>query len=216
MTKKLHISIPQPCHENWEAMTPVEKGKFCSTCQKKVFDFTKVSDKEIIEILNSENVTCGRFTTAQLNRNLYTNQQKSSFWLVVSVAILGFLGLGNKISYAQVKNDSVKVETKNNLRTKDTINSNLTRNIKGNVSDKLGTLVAAKILVEGTLNETLTDFDGNFEIKAKLGDVLVVSFPSHITVKQVIGTSNYYEIISNSTNEDKIILTQTGSILKKE
>lgn len=177
MTKKLHISIPQPCHENWEAMTPVEKGKFCSTCQKKVFDFTKVSDKEIIEILNSENVTCGRFTTAQLNRNLYTNQQKSSFWLVVSVAILGFLGLGNKISYAQVKNDSVKVETKNNLRTKDTINSNLTRNIKGNVSDKLGTLVAAKILVEGTLNETLTDFDGNFEIKAKLGDVLVVSFP---------------------------------------
>lgn len=90
MTKKLHISIPQPCHENWEAMTPVEKGKFCSTCQKKVFDFTKVSDKEIIEILNSENVTCGRFTTAQLNRNLYTNQQKSSFWLVVSVAILGF------------------------------------------------------------------------------------------------------------------------------
>lgn len=216
MTKKLHIYIPQPCHENLEAMTPVEKGKFCSTCQKKVFDFTKVSDKEIIEILNSENVTCGRFTTAQLNRNLYTNQQKSSFWLVVSVAILGFLGLGNKISYAQVKNDSVKVETKNNLRTKDTINSNLTRNIKGNVSDKLGTLVAAKILVEGTLNETLTDFDGNFEIKAKLGDVLVVSFPSHITVKQVIGTSNYYEIISNSTNEDKIILTQTGSILKKE
>lgn len=216
MTKKLHISIPQPCHENWEAMTPVEKGKFCSTCQKKVFDFTKVSDKEIIEILNSENVTCGRFTTAQLNRNLYTNQQKSSFWLVVSAAILGFLGLGNQFSHAQVKNDSVKVETKNNLRTKDTINSNLTRNIKGNVSDKLGTLVAAKILVEGTLNETLTDFDGNFEIKAKLGDVLVVSFPSHITVKQVIGTSNYYEIISNSTNEDKIILTQTGSILKKE
>jgi len=39
-TKRFTISIPEPCTENWNEMTPTERGKFCAHCQKDVIDFS--------------------------------------------------------------------------------------------------------------------------------------------------------------------------------
>ncbi|KMQ64716.1 hypothetical protein ACM46_10775 [Chryseobacterium angstadtii] len=67
----MKITIPKPCHENWEMMTPDEKGRFCSVCSKTVHDFTSASDQEIIEVFShSSEVICGNFNTSQLNRDL--------------------------------------------------------------------------------------------------------------------------------------------------
>ena len=63
------LSIPQPCHESWNEMTPVEKGRFCQSCQKTVTDFSTLSDSQLIELLKSKQATtCGRLTASQLNR----------------------------------------------------------------------------------------------------------------------------------------------------
>ena len=72
MSKKLQLQIPEPCHENWDKMTPVEKGKFCSSCQKQVIDFSRMSDREIALFFKkpSTGSVCGRFMTDQLNRDL--------------------------------------------------------------------------------------------------------------------------------------------------
>lgn len=43
----LLLSIPEPCHENWNEMLPLEKGAFCATCSKAVIDFTNLSDEEV-------------------------------------------------------------------------------------------------------------------------------------------------------------------------
>jgi hypothetical protein len=48
--------------------------------------------------------------------------------------------------------------------------------IRGVVSDEFGPIPGATIIVKGTTNGTQTDFDGNYEIKAKIGDTLVISF----------------------------------------
>jgi len=47
MAKQLQLQIPSPCHENWENMSQVEKGRFCASCEKKVIDFSYMSDREI-------------------------------------------------------------------------------------------------------------------------------------------------------------------------
>ncbi len=67
----MKLTIPNPCHENWNRMSPAEQGRFCAVCSKTVKDFTAVPDEEIVDAFsqNSENV-CGRFKTSQLNRDL--------------------------------------------------------------------------------------------------------------------------------------------------
>lgn len=67
----MKITIPNPCHENWNTMTPDEKGRFCSVCSKTVRDFRKSSDDEVIEVFTSASQEiCGNFNPSQLNRDL--------------------------------------------------------------------------------------------------------------------------------------------------
>ncbi len=47
MSKKLQLTIAEPCHENWENMSPVDKGKFCGSCQKQVVVFSDMSDRQV-------------------------------------------------------------------------------------------------------------------------------------------------------------------------
>ncbi|HMK26615.1 MAG TPA: carboxypeptidase-like regulatory domain-containing protein [Chitinophagaceae bacterium] len=72
MSKQLQLSIPTPCHENWDAMTPSEKGKFCGSCQKQVVDFSNMSDRQVAEFFKkpSTGSVCGRFMTDQLERDI--------------------------------------------------------------------------------------------------------------------------------------------------
>jgi len=32
MSKKFQLQIREPCHEDWDKMTPVDKGRFCDSC----------------------------------------------------------------------------------------------------------------------------------------------------------------------------------------
>lgn len=62
------IHIPEPCHEDWDKMTPNEKGAFCKVCSKTVVDFSQKSDTDIQKFLleNIDKKVCGRFKTTQL------------------------------------------------------------------------------------------------------------------------------------------------------
>ena len=147
MSRKVNISIPKPCHENWEAMTPEDKGRFCSVCTKTVFDFTKASDKEIIEQLNKDATTCGRLYNNQLNRNLIVSKQKSSYWLIATATIIGFLGLGNEVAYSQVKQDTIQTEPKEDLIL-GKVYIPQKRIITGVVCDELGPVAGANVVVK--------------------------------------------------------------------
>lgn len=57
----MKITIPKPCNENWDSMSPVEKGRFCSICSKKVHDFTTSTQSEIAAALKAEPGICGIF-----------------------------------------------------------------------------------------------------------------------------------------------------------
>lgn len=93
------IEIPEPCHENWNEMTPTERGAFCGKCQIDVVDFSNRSNHEVLEILkdNSGKHLCGRFKKTQLfelNQSYHdwNNQTSSVFrskFLLACVMVFG-------------------------------------------------------------------------------------------------------------------------------
>jgi len=62
------IYIPEPCHEDWDKMTPNEKGAYCKVCAKTVVDFSEKTDDDVQKFLldNAENRICGRFRLSQI------------------------------------------------------------------------------------------------------------------------------------------------------
>ncbi|PIF46380.1 TonB-dependent SusC/RagA subfamily outer membrane receptor [Chryseobacterium sp. 52] len=107
----MKITIPKPCHENWEIMTPEEKGKFCSVCSKTVRDFTGALDNEMIHFFsNSSENTCGRFSESQLNRDLQYSFINSLF---AKFAVGFMLTAGGFVSVQAQQNeihDTLKAE----------------------------------------------------------------------------------------------------------
>ena len=54
----------------------------------------------------------------------------------------------------------------------------------GTVVDAMGPVIGASVVVKGTTNGIITDFDGNFSLSnVKKGDVLVISFVGYQTVE---------------------------------
>jgi len=97
----LKFSIPKPCHENWDAMTPESQGRFCSLCAKTVVDFTGMKAPEISEYLlaNQSNKVCGRFEKTQLEPqplNIYIPRDvffgQTSFYKMFLLALLISMG----------------------------------------------------------------------------------------------------------------------------
>jgi hypothetical protein len=74
MAKQIQLTIPQPCHEGWETMSPSEKGRYCSSCQKQVIDFSTMSDRQLAEFFKKPIVktgsVCGHFAASQLDRSI--------------------------------------------------------------------------------------------------------------------------------------------------
>lgn len=70
MQKYYQLRIPEPCHEDWNKMTPSDKGRFCSSCSKTVVDFTVMNNFEIQEFLqlNAGQKLCGHVRKSQLDR----------------------------------------------------------------------------------------------------------------------------------------------------
>ncbi|MBJ96696.1 MAG: hypothetical protein CMC87_01800, partial [Flavobacteriaceae bacterium] len=72
---KFKLNIPKPCHEDWQQMSPTQKGKFCASCRKEVIDFTKLSSTEIARKTKNATQLCGRFTQSQLKQEYISPSQ---------------------------------------------------------------------------------------------------------------------------------------------
>ena len=68
------------------------------------------------------------------------------------------------------------------------------KTVTGVVSDNSGPLPGANIVVKGTTRSTQTDFDGKYSIKAKQGEVLLISFTGYIDSTIPVGAANSYNV----------------------
>lgn len=79
--KPFMITIPEPCYENWNTMTPVEKGRYCSSCATAVMDFSVMTDEQIQSYLSKAGVNvCGHFAVSQVNRSIETPATKGGLF----------------------------------------------------------------------------------------------------------------------------------------
>lgn len=114
MNKAITISIPEPCHENWQEMNATEKGKFCDSCAKEVFDFTDKNDDQIAAFVTKHPNACGRFKKNQTDRALKM-ERKSGLYLAPYAASLllplSLLGNSNPTSttYSPSKSEFVSL-----------------------------------------------------------------------------------------------------------
>lgn len=53
--------------------------------------------------------------------------------------------------------------------------------LKGTVTDDLGPVTGASVVVKGTTNGTITDVSGNFSLEVKKGDIVQISFIGYLT-----------------------------------
>lgn len=93
------ITIPKPCHENWDKMTPNENGRFCMSCSKTVIYFTTMLPEEIQQffIQNKNQKVCGRFKNSQLetitiqipNHILYSQTHYHKIFLLALFIAMG-------------------------------------------------------------------------------------------------------------------------------
>ena len=49
--RRTHLPIAEPCHEDWDRMDPVARGRFCGSCDKQVFDMTAMTEPEARRLL---------------------------------------------------------------------------------------------------------------------------------------------------------------------
>lgn len=92
------------CNQDWNSMTEQAEGKFCSACEKKVYDLTDKNAAYFIKIMqeNNNNV-CGRFSNDQLISNTESVPVQRSIWKKWSVAAMVFVGLGSLMTKANAQ-----------------------------------------------------------------------------------------------------------------
>lgn len=110
-----HLSIAKPCTENWNEMTPTQKGAFCQKCCKQVIDFTNKTPDEIrktlLERKNQE--VCGRIDESQLVRlnhdfeawriNQSWSMQRASFYAFLFVFGLSIVSCSHQEDEKQIE-----------------------------------------------------------------------------------------------------------------
>lgn len=84
--------------------------------------------------------------------------------------------------------------------------------ISGVVSDEYGPVGDITVLIKGTDVGTATDFDGNYTLKAKTGDVLVFSHISYETIESAVGESNVInmKLVESGNKLDIVVVTAQG------
>jgi TonB-linked SusC/RagA family outer membrane protein len=83
------------------------------------------------------------------------------------------------------------------------------KKVTGTVSDELGPVPGASVVIKGTTTGTTTDFDGKYEISAKKGDVLEISY---VGIKQTVtvGDGSVYNILIKTDTLEGVTLISEG------
>lgn len=203
MKSQLFLTIPTPCHENWDQMTPRVQGKFCQSCAKTVVDFTTMSDYEVLNFFNNnKGNTCGRFLPNQLDRGFEEKKiqkQKPLKWLIASLFSLLIITKGKTQNRLVGKVMAKPSKPKTEIR----------KTIKVGEIRKIDT-VEIKKTPKKKFQEILTG-EVSTAIHPLKGDTIMtteIALDAIIDKKVILNDIQYYK--PNKANEDDLLEVVVG------
>ena len=202
--QSLQLSIPEPCHENWQNMTPADQGRYCNACAKVVVDFSMMTDAEVLNyfsVLKDEKV-CGRALPGQLNRaiTLPREPKKRLFWYWNYIMLFFMFFSKSNSAKSQTKGEVVALPVKPAC-TK-TVGMMVAipqvkqdHLISGKISDKEGKPVPfATVIIKGTHLGVSANANGEFAIKSKPGDILTISATGFEPLAVTVGNNKLINV----------------------
>jgi len=91
------------------------------------------------------------------------------------------------------------------------------KTVSGTVTDDTGPLPGVSVIIEGTTTGTETDFEGQYSIVTKNGDVLHFSYVGYEDVKKTVGASNLIDVTMSGINVlDEVVVTALGISREKK
>ncbi len=174
MKKSFSITVPEPCHEDWNKMSPTEKGKFCDQCAKEVTDFTRSTDEEIVKTISVGNKVCGRFKNTQLNREIKLERKSNNSLLPYAASLLLPLSI---LSLQEAKSQGgATTFVKSSIALNSAIHSTTEKAIitaTGEITDANGNPIKnAEVIVLETGARSRSNLKGEYTIKCASGSTL--------------------------------------------
>jgi len=87
------------------------------------------------------------------------------------------------------------------------------KTIIGTVTDETGPLPGVSVLIKGTTSGTETDFDGNYAIEVKEGQILQYSFIGMETAYKTVGASNTINVVMEVSSDnllEEVVINALG------
>ncbi len=219
------ISIPNPCLESWDEMTPMNGGRFCAHCSKKVTDFSNFTDHQLFNHIKNHGLGCGRYNASQLNRSISIPYQPHSQLYRIAIA----LGLTLIVSQTPI----LHAQNKPPLKAQKSLLYNNESNEKYSPNGLIrGTILIAPLVpahnVTVLLNKnglfaaiTTTDSNGNYNFHSlDSGNYeIIASLPGYDSIRStvnlkandsmVLNMSFYLSSVSISISATVALPTQT-------
>lgn len=221
---KTSITLPKPCNESWDNMTPTDRGRHCAMCRKTVVDFTLMNDGEVLDIFRQAKgqPPCGHFLETQLNRDLVDTRYKPSFISSIAKKAAAMLILFQSVTVAALAQQAKKqTVTKQTGKDKPAPVDNK-RQICGHVLnyDNNQPIAGTRVQIKGTSIDTVTDKWGMF----------VITLPDSFNKTEIAlegrsstGSSSYNNVILEehmtlaeiNANKEMVLYQYTAQLLQE-
>ena len=231
MSKKFQLQVSQPCHENWDKMTPVDKGRFCDSCQKAVHDFTGMSDAQLIAFFKkpSNGSVCGRFYNDQLERDFEIPGKRLpwlryffQFTIPVFLTTLKIQAQENKLVKERITPDMSTTCARELSQVMGKFSyPQSSKKIIGMVTDEKGRAISfATIYLKDSKKGTICDSTGFFQMEIPADEkkiTLIASSVGYLSKEKGLNTrkDNFTQITltPNIVSNSEVVIT-SGRIMR--
>jgi len=202
MAKKYIISIPEPCNEKWEEMTPTEKGRYCAVCKTEIYDFTNLTHRELAEKLKRNENVCAKYRPDQLDVDLYASSDINLSKVAMLISLTTAVGVSTPAVAQETKAKTEQTIVNNDRQI---LQDSTQITIKGVVKDQddQTALPGVNVVIKGTDYGVATDYDGLFSItiphKYKAPVTLVLTY---------VGYSDKEFVITDFAKSQEVFLVE--------